>query len=262
MPVIIIPRKRRIGVGRIKVAPEWESQNLVSCFAVSNGAFLDVSSRDIRPVSGTAPSVAPSSRGLAAKFSGSQSMLLSDYLPPYPRTRVALCTPATSAAVIALSGCNGGSTGMEFRLNAGRISLVIAGIQEVLLDTRVLTAGQTYCLGGLMRSGRNEAWIDGRLSASNAVTHSPINSALAVFLGERGNGAERWQGDMQFHADFAGELSREQLAALTGDPRQLFTDDPIRIYSFPSVVSAPSINSITASNITQTGARITLGLTR
>ena len=226
MSVIIIPRKRRIGVGRIKVAPEWESQNLVSCFAVSNGAFLDVSSRDVRHVSGTAPSVAPSSRGLAAKFSGSQSMLLSDYLTPYPRTRVALCTPATSAAVIALSGCNGGSTGMEFRLNAGRISLVIAGIQEVLLDTRVLTAGQTYCLG------------------------------------ERGNGAERWQGAMQFHADFAGELSREQLAALTGDPRQLFTDDPIRIYSFPSVVSAPSINSITASNITQTGAQITLGLTR
>lgn len=43
-------------------------------------------------------------------------------------------------------------------------------------------------------------------------------------------------------------------------PWQLFRADPIRIYSFPS--GAITITSITASNITQTGARITLGLTR
>lgn len=43
-------------------------------------------------------------------------------------------------------------------------------------------------------------------------------------------------------------------------PWQLFRADPVRIYSLPS--GAISINSITASNITQTGARITLGLTR
>ena len=43
-------------------------------------------------------------------------------------------------------------------------------------------------------------------------------------------------------------------------PWQLFRADPIRIYSLPT--GAISINSITASNITQTGARITLGLTR
>ena len=44
------------------------------------------------------------------------------------------------------------------------------------------------------------------------------------------------------------------------NPWQLFRADPIRIYSLPT--GAISINSITASNITQTGARITLGLTR
>ena len=44
------------------------------------------------------------------------------------------------------------------------------------------------------------------------------------------------------------------------NPWQLFRADPVRIYSLPS--GAISINSITASNITQTGARITLGLTR
>ena len=47
---------------------------------------------------------------------------------------------------------------------------------------------------------------------------------------------------------------------LVDNPWQLFRADPIRIYSLPT--GAISINSITASNITQTGARITLGLTR
>ena len=44
------------------------------------------------------------------------------------------------------------------------------------------------------------------------------------------------------------------------NPWQLFRADPIRIYSLPT--GAISINSILASNLTQTGARITLGLTR
>ena len=48
--------------------------------------------------------------------------------------------------------------------------------------------------------------------------------------------------------------------ALTENPWQLFRADPIRIYSLPT--GAITLNSITASNITQTGARITLGLTR
>ena len=52
----------------------------------------------------------------------------------------------------------------------------------------------------------------------------------------------------------------QELDALGDNPWQLFRADPIRIYSFPS--GAISINSILASNITQTGARITLGLTR
>ena len=47
---------------------------------------------------------------------------------------------------------------------------------------------------------------------------------------------------------------------LSINPWQLFRADPIRIYSLPT--GAISINSITASSITQTGARITLGLTR
>ena len=57
-------------------------------------------------------------------------------------------------------------------------------------------------------------------------------------------------------------ISREEYRELYSNPWQLFRADPIRIYSFPSGPISVAINSITASNITQTGARITLGLTR
>ena len=54
------------------------------------------------------------------------------------------------------------------------------------------------------------------------------------------------------------ELNRE----LSINPWQLFRADPVRIYSLPSGPISVTLNSLTASNITQTGARITLGLTR
>lgn len=55
-------------------------------------------------------------------------------------------------------------------------------------------------------------------------------------------------------------LADSEIFDLEKAPWQLFRADPIRIYSLPT--GAISINSITASNIAQTGARITLGLTR
>lgn len=55
-------------------------------------------------------------------------------------------------------------------------------------------------------------------------------------------------------------LSDAEVAEISANPWQLFRADPIRIYSLPS--GAITLNSLTASNITQTGATITLGLTR
>lgn len=55
-------------------------------------------------------------------------------------------------------------------------------------------------------------------------------------------------------------LADAHMQDLLANPWQIFRADPIRIYSLPS--GALTINSITASNITSSGARITLGLTR
>lgn len=46
------------------------------------------------------------------------------------------------------------------------------------------------------------------------------------------------------------------------NPWQLFRADPVRIYSLPSGPISLAINSITASLVTSSGARITLGMTR
>lgn len=50
--------------------------------------------------------------------------------------------------------------------------------------------------------------------------------------------------------------------ALTDEPYAIYRPRTLRRYFLPSGPSVPTINSITASNITANGARITLGLTR
>ena len=69
-----------------------------------------------------------------------------------------------------------------------------------------------------------------------------------------------FNGRAYWGALFTRALDDDEMRALAANPWQLFRADPIRIYSLPS--GAISINSILVDNITQTGARITLGLTR
>ena len=60
-------------------------------------------------------------------------------------------------------------------------------------------------------------------------------------------------------AIFDKNLLASDAVALHENPWQLFRADPIRIYSLPSGPISISWSSLTASNITQTGARLTLG---
>lgn len=69
-------------------------------------------------------------------------------------------------------------------------------------------------------------------------------------------------GSIALFAVGSADLPEKQALDLAENPWQLFRADPIRIYSIPSGPISLTINSITASNITSSGARITLGLTR
>lgn len=58
---------------------------------------------------------------------------------------------------------------------------------------------------------------------------------------------------------FKRVLSRSEAESLSANLWQLFRADPIRTYSFPTGPISISWSSLTASNITQTGARLTIG---
>lgn len=104
-----------------------------------------------------------------------------------------------------------------------------------------------------MELGSQSGWVD-----IPTTLWAPTFGAVYASSGNTliyGNGTE-----VSFAAfGNAGDVGGTALE-LTKDPWQLFRADPVRIYSLPS--GAITLNSLTASNITQTGARITLGLTR
>ena len=107
----------------------------------------------------------------------------------------------------------------------------------------------------------------GYIANGDGVYKSAVSAAGSRGLGASarfGSGGDfttqRFIGSIGLFAVGSAALSAAQALDLAANPWQLFRADPIRIYSLPS--GAISINSITASNITQTGARITLGLTR
>lgn len=120
---------------------------------------------------------------------------------------------------------------------------------------------QVFSIGG----GLARLTVNGQLAVSGAYTGSIDYSRTYQgqgirILREWAGGTTSFRGLVYACGVLEGALSDAAAAELSLNPWQLFRADPIRIYSLPT--GAISINSITASNITQTGARITLGLTR
>ena len=103
-------------------------------------------------------------------------------------------------------------------------------------------------------------WINGVLAGSATAGFDTASNATNGYFGSGYNA--QFDAVYLWHAQWARGLSAVEAYELSHNPWQLFRADPVRIYSLPSGPISVTINSITASNITQTGARITLGLTR
>jgi len=127
-----------------------------------------------------------------------------------------------------------------------------------------LEFGRPYLLALTTTTNEFRFTVDGNLAATFAGTPVINPSGYAprsIREGRsRASGDGHWGRISYMAAWFDRAILDEELRELRRNPWQLFKQDPIRIYSLPT--GAISINSITASNITQTGARITLGLTR
>lgn len=154
-------------------------------------------------------------------------------------------------------GVTGNLTRQVFTLFGSADYLQTAYTIPSLLDTCVATVW--YGNGKSV-----EFWDDGGKFGELTLRESKVTGSLngigAPFLLGANNAEGVFKGAASVFLAWPRALDSEELIEYSKNTWQLFRADPIRIYSLPS--GAITLNSITASNITQTGARITLGLTR
>lgn len=157
---------------------------------------------------------------------------------------------------------------------AGINKLMVGYYQEAggwrkAVDSLQLVGGQSFIAVGTKTTQVLRLFRDGQLVAedSNYGVATPAKAdASKTYIGKRhdsfgiGNPNKSFRGTLSLVLLIDKALTGEEAAELSFNPWQIFRADPIRIYSLPS--GAITINSITASNITSSGARITLGVTR
>lgn len=164
---------------------------------------------------------------------------------------------STTGLFPALSTVNTGSLGV----NAIQLSLTQA---QAKLDNNNGPLAPSNSLHGVqvfaVRSGNKVSTLVNGVNAGSSTTGTRTGTITELFFGRSktsNTAAGTWA---VYAALWTRAVSDLEAAEHYRYPWQLFRADPIRIYSLPT--GAISINSITASNITQTGATITLGLTR
>lgn len=297
MSVIIIPRKHlRMPQGRVRVSDEWldtglgavilpryGARNLVTgitgvggwsqragqygvsarCTVASDAADVGINAVGTRAFTWLAVAAfdapAGSWMGVAsAKRAGVKLWAMMRNGPNAPYLELAPWTGSShGSATVGLPAFQSG--GVEQLSNAG------AGLLGFALDASAGTGANQTVLRQY-RAGE-EAVTQTTLSASGTFDLSASGSFFRAGGNHDGNyGVPQyapWPHDLWMTlywptVALPAELARDLRRA----PYQVLAADPIRIYSFPSGPISVTINSITASNITSSGARITLGLTR
>lgn len=282
--MIIIPRKHlKQPHGRVEIDPQWLAPDaLIHCR--SAGEFPNATTGFIQQHTSTEPRFLPEGVRLVADDAGSNDdrfaflgtfktakvapltsvLVVSSYVSTNARTEI-IGSLGHFVGFIANSlriGYAGGNGFDYFFKNADGATYDIAAQSNktfvfvvstdpvkkqisvavskngVRAPLEYLSGQANYIGGGLLSSETTDPFI----GAVGFTKHYHFNGLLRM-----------WAMDYTF----IDQAKADEIAA---NPWQLFRADPIRIYSLPT--GAISINSITASNITQTGARITLGLTR
>lgn len=253
MSMIIIPRKHlRQPQGRIALKDEWaDAQFVTAAQAISNAPHV----------------VSGGSRGLSFNInyaSGGRSAR--------PAQGSALPCAETGATLVVIASLAAGApnsylyalvTGFPIDLRADSINLMTTG-QAGLYNTtfpKALTS-RVYCKAPKNFVGAPLDMYTSGVRQTLTPSQSPTGLLVTapMVVGNVHTLTRQWAGDITLAVGIPQCVLPEIAEDISRNPWQLFRADPIRTYSLPT--GAISINSITASNITQTGARITLGLTR
>lgn len=258
MTAIIIPRRHYTQPqGRVEIAPEW-ADGLI-------GVFLPPAMSPEWQITGTTGVLEPRRDGIAFDTNGGTTYVSKPVVAHQNTGFTMLASGVTkNYSGKDYAGVYNGGTyqGLLYSTVSGKFSYYPRnGLGVVFNDAPSLRASgrDEYTLigggngishaGALMQNGALYQ-LSGAYSGTSAydrvhsgcrfITSGSVSNTLSAF----------WR-------KFLVPDAQRELAL---NPWQLVRADPVRIYSLPT--GAISINSITASNITQTGARITLGLTR
>lgn len=264
MSVIHIPRRNFVQPqGRVAIAPEWMQRSPVALWApCAPGA--DAVSGGVHPYAGS--TVQTSEIGLS--YQHTARVLPGTAFPRLdgrlPLTILAYCNPNTTRAAIYTQRNGSGNNELGLRVNESSANNVsfwnfpAAGAWNHGIGT---LDGRWQLIGATFSGEEDRIYADGELLMTLAATSGASPAPVAIG-GLPDSTAIPYTRGLGLLATFQSALTADEIAELSRNPWQLFHADPIRIYSFPTGPISLTINSITASNITSSGARITLGLTR
>lgn len=150
-----------------------------------------------------------------------------------------------------------------------------AGVANILLWTAsenwdIRIGGTNYTQGGVCAA---DDWYDVVVTGSTTSARLYVDASVVISGGAPASGTlgdlhvgsdilgggGSWDVDFEWLAMWSRALSVDEVRALASSPYEIYKDEPVRIYSLPSGPISISWSSLTASNITQTGARLTLG---
>lgn len=265
MSVIIIPRKHYTQPqGRLVASPQW-ADRLLSLVYFGEGGPRDVVDQAANYVLSGA-----TSRGV---FGGGVGLRLN-------KDSGIGCAVSSNA----MAGYSGDATTVHFLPEVGTTpddyGMMLYAIPSVRytqfagsggVEMYAFGAGPFATPGGAVYGSRNRTvavrhagqkalFVDRQKQTYTSGAIAIPSGTKAVRIGAWTGTGWTYSGVIGSAAVFAGALSDDEVFALVAAPWDLYAADPIRIYSLPS--GPITINSIAASNITSSGARITLGLTR
>ena len=258
MTAIIIPRRHYTQPqGRVEIAPEWEDGLI--------GVFLPPAMSREWQITGTTGLLVPRRDGIAFDTNGGGTYASKPVVAHQNTGFTMLVSGVTkNKSGQDYAGVYNGGTyqGLLYSLGLAKFSYYPRNGLGVTFDAAPALAaygGDEYTLigggdgishaGALMQNGALYQ-LSGAYSGASAYDRVHSGGRFAAGGSVSNTLSAFWR-------KFLVPDAQRELAL---NPWQLFRADPIRIYSLPT--GAISINSIAASNITQTGARITLGLTR
>lgn len=259
MTVIIIPRKRLTQPqpqGRVAVAPEW-SDGIV---ALQNGREMVVGGA----TSTGSPGQEVVSRGIGWRGgSGKYFFGAAEYKPtlnnPYSLAfEIVSRTVVDGGAVFSIADApTSGTVRLLFRCAYPRkFDVYWNGSYRIQAGAEWQENERTLCV--FSHDGTTaRLWINGVLAGSAAGEFGSESNATNWYFGSGYD--KQFDAVYLWHAQWSRALSTSEALSISDNPWQLFRADPIRIYSLPSGPIGISWSSLTASNITQTGAALTLG---